>query len=197
MAWTNLKTDYTDASWSGSRKYNQINNSDGTVSFDDVTQYQNVENSFFGAKDANAMNSAINDIMNGVGDALKALGNIMYPVGSIYMSVNGTDPSVWFGGTWERLKDTFLLGSGDIYTAGQTGGEAKHTLTQDELPEHKHSAVYTNNTSANHSSVSSWGLMWSYGSTENSSHVVTATGSGQAHNNMPPFRTVNMWKRVA
>lgn len=55
-----LKTDYTDAAWTGNRKYNMIENSDGTVSFEDVTEYTSKENSFFGASDANAMNTAVN-----------------------------------------------------------------------------------------------------------------------------------------
>lgn len=64
MSWENLPTNYTDAVFSGLRKYQQINNGDGTISFQDVTVYQNQENSFFGANDANKMNSAINQIMN-------------------------------------------------------------------------------------------------------------------------------------
>lgn len=63
MAWTNLPTNYTDASWSGNRKYQQITNSDGTVSFVDKTVYTNKETSFFGAKDANQTNDGINQAM--------------------------------------------------------------------------------------------------------------------------------------
>lgn len=64
MSWTLLPTDYTDAVWSGLKKYSQIDNSDGTVSFQDVTVYTNKEKSFFGAKDANRMNEALNYIMS-------------------------------------------------------------------------------------------------------------------------------------
>lgn len=63
MAWETLPTNYTDAVWDGMKKYREVNNSDGTVSFDDVTIYMSKENSFFGAKDANSMNKAINNIM--------------------------------------------------------------------------------------------------------------------------------------
>lgn len=63
MAWTPLKENYTDAVWSGNKKYNMTENADNTVSFTDVTVYTNKENSFFGASDANAMNAAINVIM--------------------------------------------------------------------------------------------------------------------------------------
>ena len=59
-----LPTDYTDAVWSGLKKYSQIDNSDGTVSFQDVTVYSGKEKSFFGAKDANQMNEALNTIMS-------------------------------------------------------------------------------------------------------------------------------------
>lgn len=64
MAWTLLPTDYTNAVWSGLKKYSQVDNSDGTVSFQDVTVYTNKEKSFFGAKDANRMNEALNYIMS-------------------------------------------------------------------------------------------------------------------------------------
>lgn len=64
MAWTLLPTDYTDAVWSGLKRYTQIDNADGTVSFRDDTTYTSKENSFFGAKDANAMNEALNYIMS-------------------------------------------------------------------------------------------------------------------------------------
>lgn len=63
MAWTPLKENYTDAIWAGLKKYNLIENSDDTISLQDVTVYSNKENSFFGAMDANAMNAAINVIM--------------------------------------------------------------------------------------------------------------------------------------
>ena len=64
MAWALLPTNYTDAVWSGLRKYSQVDNSDGTVSFQDVTVYTNKEKSFFGARDANRMNEALNYIMS-------------------------------------------------------------------------------------------------------------------------------------
>lgn len=64
MAWSMLPTNYTDAVWSGLKRYSMINNEDGTVSFQDVTVYSNKENSFFGARDANRMNEALNTIMS-------------------------------------------------------------------------------------------------------------------------------------
>lgn len=64
MAWERLPVNYTDAVWSGLKRYSMVNNEDGTVSFQDVTVYSHKENSFFGAKDANRMNEALNTIMS-------------------------------------------------------------------------------------------------------------------------------------
>ena len=64
MPWKLLPVDYTDASWEGLKRYILVNNEDNTVSLQDVTNYSNKENSFFGAKDANRMNEALNTIMS-------------------------------------------------------------------------------------------------------------------------------------
>ena len=69
-----------------------------------------------------------------------------YPVGSIYMSVNSTDPGTLFGGTWERITGKFLLAatdngsSGADQAAGNTGGAHEVTLTsaQSGVPAHAH-----------------------------------------------------------
>ena len=64
MAWELLPVDYTDAVWSGLKRYGQIDNEDGTISLQDVTVYTNKEKSFFGAIQANRMNEALNTIMS-------------------------------------------------------------------------------------------------------------------------------------
>lgn len=66
-----------------------------------------------------------------------------YPIGSIYISTNSTDPSTLFGGTWTQIEDRFLLASGSSYAlktngANTTGGEATHSLTESEMPRHTH-----------------------------------------------------------
>ena len=85
MSWSALPTDYTDAVWSGLRRYIPIDNEDGTVSFQDVTIYDNKEKSFFGASDANDMNKAMNDIMSLLGEATQAdaFSNIVSPGGKM------------------------------------------------------------------------------------------------------------------
>ena len=61
-----------------------------------------------------------------------------YPVGHVYISFVNTSPATLFGfGTWERLQDVFLYGVGTGSSAGDTGGEASHKLTAEELPKHK------------------------------------------------------------
>lgn len=62
----------------------------------------------------------------------------IYPVGSIYISVNSTSPSDLFGGSWERLTDRFLVGAGNSYGVNTTGGSTTHTLTISEMPSHTH-----------------------------------------------------------
>lgn len=65
--------------------------------------------------------------------------NQIYPVGSIYMSMNPTDPGTLFGGTWQALNEgRVLIGANATYAAGSTGGEATHTLTTNEMPAHTH-----------------------------------------------------------
>ena len=118
-----------------------------------------------------------------------------FPIGSIYLSVNSTSPASLFGGTWEKIKDKFLLASGDTYTNGATGGEATHTLTVEEMPSHSHNvnagAKFSNGNSGKT-------IQRGYGDdTQLCQGDLTNTGGGQAHNNMPPYLVVNIWKRVS
>lgn len=137
----------------------------------------------------------------------KSLIDMVYPVGSIYMSVNAADPAALFGGTWEQLKDVFLLAAGDTYTAGSTGGEATHTLSVDEMPSHRHSSDsylngYANSGIVEQDRYCSW---TNYGTSYNnapntaeSGPVRTSfVGGSQPHNNMPPYLSIYMWKRTA
>ncbi len=81
-------------------------------------------------------------------DSLSHVAELIYPVGSIYMSTNSTSPATLFGfGTWTRITGKFLLGatdsatgSGASYAAGATGGAASVTLTaaQSGVPAHSH-----------------------------------------------------------
>lgn len=63
-----------------------------------------------------------------------------HPIGSLYFSINATEPSTLFGGTWQRIKDVFIFCAGNMYNAGDRGGEANVTLGINQLPSHNHSA---------------------------------------------------------
>ena len=75
-----------------------------------------------------------------------------HPIGSLYWSKYDTDPSELFGGTWEQIKDTFVLAAGDTYEAGTTGGEATHTLTINEMPSHTHTFTGSSATTSSNGS---------------------------------------------
>lgn len=122
--------------------------------------------------------------------------DVIYPVGSIYMSVNDVNPEILFGGEWEQIKDKFLLSSGDIYTNGATGGEATHTLTVNEIPSHRHSRRTSPQTYAERDSSQSRIISPASGSAKMVTKYSDYTGGGQAHENMPPYLAVNVWKRV-
>ena len=142
--------------------------------------------------------------------------DLIYPVGSIYMSVNSTSPEVLFGGTWEQIQDKFLLGMSSSYPAGSQGGEAEHTLTTSEIPNHGHYLGQMGNTSrmlpTNHATNDPSHEYYvteveSSGSTYLKPNVtwggyLTAgtlidTPYNQPHNNMPPYLSVYIWKRTA
>lgn len=137
----------------------------------------------------------------------KTLLDVVYPVGAIYMSVSDINPAILFGGTWEQIQNRFLLAAGNTYAVGETGGEAAHTLTVDEMPQHGHpvaiSSQYYNvnpifwDSSKGSTDNNAWGF--GYGTKTDEGTYVTAayTGGGAAHNNMPPYLVVYVWKRTA
>lgn len=131
-----------------------------------------------------------------------ALLDLVYPVGSIYMSVNSTDPSTFIGGTWERIQDRFLLSAGSAYAAGTTGGAATHTLTVEQMPAHNHKFAWADNsatadtnkiTLASSAAASTSSQKWR----TTNGDLILETGGGGAHNNMPPYLAVYIWKRTA
>lgn len=132
----------------------------------------------------------------------------VHPVGSIFLSTDGTEPAELYGGTWEQIKDVFLLGAGDNRPAGSTGGEESVKLTRENipiLPTRKGVAAVNTVGSAIH--VPQWG--WIYAATQvadsdgyNSytaqwADVGTEDEDMQNVNNMPPYYSVYIWRRVA
>ncbi len=145
--------------------------------------------------------------------AVKSRGivDLIYPVGSLYLSVSGTSPATLFGGTWQRIEDTFLLAAGQTYAAGGTGGSASHThttgdhtLVVNEIPSHTHGIKgwrYGHNQKYDNYSASYTQLS----DAASSSTPILATGGGKPHNhgdtgsasNLPPYLAVYIWKRTA
>ena len=142
--------------------------------------------------------------------------DLIYPVGSIYMSVNSTSPEVLFGGTWEQIQGKFLLGMSSSYPAGSSGGEAEHTLTSHEIPNHGHYLGQQGNTSrmlpTNHATndpsheyyvteVESSGSTYLKPNVTWGGYLIARTlidtPYNQPHNNMPPYLAVAIWKRTA
>ena len=93
-------------------------------------------------EELNTEDSALRSLISANATAITQLDNAIcnrvYPVGSIYMSMNSTSPATLFGGTWVQLPNKFLLGASSTYAAGTTGGEATHKLTTNEMPSHNH-----------------------------------------------------------
>ena len=98
------------------------------------------------------------------------------------------------------------MAAGDTYAAGATGGEATHTLTVDEMPTHRHSSSSYQYGFPNSFTEKDNYCTWvNYGAVNNnessdgeSGSVRTSwVGGSQPHNNMPPYVTVYMWRRVA
>ena len=119
----------------------------------------------------------------------------VYPIGSIYISTGSTSPAILFGfGTWQLLSDNFLVGAGNLYNLGTTGGEATHTLTVDEMPSHTHAMQGYWNTASGANSARARNIT-SGDPVDNS--AMLPTGGGQAHNNLPPYLAVNIWERTA
>jgi hypothetical protein len=125
-----------------------------------------------------------------------------YPVNSIYIAYSHTSPAELFGGTWTRMSNTFLWGCDPYGDIGATGGSRTHTLTEAEMPSHRHYGIYysasgkslvLNGGSANYQ------VTWTgeAGTSWNDELRTGFSGDGEAHNNMPPFTQVSIWRRIA
>lgn len=124
----------------------------------------------------------------------KTIFDMIYPVGAIYISASNVSPSFLFGGTWEQIKDRFLIGAGSSYQAGSVGGEATHTLTIDEMPRHNHE-IDNLNASGNSTPYMTVQAQDKKGYGGNVQTMFA--GGSQPHNNMPPYLAVYIWKRVS
>jgi microcystin-dependent protein len=132
------------------------------------------------------------------------IGNELYPVGSIYMSLVDVPPPV---GTWQRIAEGKTLvgvdtADTDFATPNKTGGEKKHTLAISEMPAHDHPGTALGYIDSKAQRIGVYngtgGSGWSAGgqATYGGYYTVNAQGGGAAHNNIPPYLTCYIWKRT-
>ena len=144
----------------------------------------------------------------------------VWPIGSVYISTNSTNPSVYFGGTWvQTCKSRCLMGAGVNeantdngwgtfaassynFGAGARIGEHHHTLNTDELPSHYHWGIYGANGASKR--MAGWGettthtgTLYEHGANAWEDLQTGYAGGGREHNNMPPGEVVYIWKRTA
>lgn len=130
--------------------------------------------------------------------AFATIFDMVYPVGSIYMSatlsttsaVNNALPGTWQAWGAGRVPVGVDTNDTDFDTAEETGGEKTHTLTTDEMPAHGHRLVVKGGTEF------SDGLSYQSGGSWNGNFTQSSGGS-QAHNNLQPYITCYMYKRVS
>lgn len=140
-----------------------------------------------------------------------------YPVGSVYISVNNTNPTTYFGGTWEQIQDRFLLCCGSTYAAGSTGGSTTHQhkygfqyggfYRDVALEQNGNSGLLNYSNSSDFSLTGGGSSAGSYTaeinngsesamkSTSMSHYRMTANTS--ATSTLPPYLAVYVWKRVS
>ena len=148
-------------------------------------------------------------------DYVQVMLDTIYPVGSIYMSVNSANPSIWFGGTWEawgsgRVPVGVNVTDTSFNEVEKTGGEKTHALSINEMPSHthaqnshRHKALrYTiNHSQSGNNIMAVYTAESPNGESQGYTDYVTATnkntGGSQSHNNLQPYITCYMWKRTA
>lgn len=167
-------------------------------------------------------NSSSNQTINIETPTNQNIVDLIYPIGSIYLTLNQTNPAILFGGEWEQIKDKFLIGAGDSHNSGNNYGSntknlshthavQDHTLTIAEIPSHDHNIEVKFYGGAN----SSYSLQWGNGAWQGpynnalGAADITSTGGGGAHNHgnttsqlsstfdiTPASVAVYIWKRI-
>ena len=121
--------------------------------------------------------------------------DLMHPIGSLLFTNRSDNPGTYLGGSWEQIKDKFILGAGDSYALNGTGGNSTVTLTIAQMPSHGHYQVVTAN--AGGSAVrNDWDSDTNGGVYPQGANT-GATGGGGSHNNMPPYITKYVFMRTS
>lgn len=158
--------------------------------------------------------------ISAVQQAVNLIWNKIYPVGAVYISVNSTSPATLFGGTWEAISQgRCLMGVGKVeanndnwcgttkagdWTAyeGSMGGEVFHTLKVEEMPENI-GTFRTLSWNSDNAATGAFSMTEQLADRADTTGNLYGTaqyklsGNGYAHNNMPPYLAVYMWKRTA
>ena len=153
-------------------------------------------------------------------DLQKAIIDLVYPIGSYYMSgvelsgtkyMDGATPKIdWMGCVWSPVSSHIFFRSSNVSISGNTwsysdggatGGEDEHILTIDEMPNHTHSPVWLYNTGATswHSDSQprvSYGY-WDQNYSTMNFGGMSSKGNDQPHNNLPPYQNIYIYQRVA
>lgn len=142
--------------------------------------------------------------------------DMIYPVGSIYLSLANTNPSVLFGGVWESIaKGRTLVGvdesQSEFNIVKKEGGEKTHKLSIAEMPNHTHD-IYQDNGSGRkdipvygqYSDLNNVGFMnfrytcnYEYTQGGQGKFYNTDNGGNQSHNNLQPYLTCYIWTRIS
>lgn len=152
--------------------------------------------------------------------------NLIYPIGSVYISVNDISPATLFGGTWEQIQDKFIMCAGSTYAGGTSGGSitsgepsnntsGSTAITVDQMPSHTHRLYCGYNDQEAHTNdgydtlrYQQWargGRGYKYGAV-GVNYFIEHTGGNQGHthtlsshthNTTPPYIALYVWKRTA
>lgn len=157
---------------------------------------------------------ALGELKNGIGpdayaiyqQVLAAVVERDHPVGSLYISNDPTSPASLFGGTWEQIKDRFILAAGDTYAAGSTGGSASHNHSIGKI----FAAAYFNGSYVDYNYFGN--IEWGSNYRNILPNGTTESGPANAYHNagikiygsptkesgnLPPYLTVYVWQRIA
>lgn len=123
-----------------------------------------------------------------------SLALLAYPVGSYYWSSVSTSPATLFGGTWEQVKDKFILAAGDTYTAGATGGSATHYHVTSVGGTASDAYLYYGDVNGATAVVGDYSMV-----SRTSTLSATPVGMNNTTNasSMPPYITAYCWHRIA
>lgn len=148
--------------------------------------------------------------------------DMFFPVGSVYITMNNVDPNTQFGGTWVRIQNRFLLGSGSRSNRA-TGGSETVSLSTSNMPSHSHSVGSAQRITGyfqafrgnggqvaggafTSSHVTTGGIQgggyqetdrFDFDSSRSTSGNTGSAGSGSSFNIMNPYIVCTMWERTA